>query len=170
MSTATWVRGTFQGTGLQVASAKMAVVPRGSILRRIHYGWRCSGTMSTRYSAPNLLDTEIAVGIITGYPDTSYVVPNAFTTPNDPAPPTNRYLWWEMRQLVPRTWGSNVDDIVTFTDSGPVEPTDSRGQVTASTPPGENLGVYMSWAPTRSDFPSAGYIQTSGWWSVLYTT
>lgn len=168
--TATWIRGAFQGTGLQVASEKIAVIPRGSILRRIHYGWRASGVTSTRYSALDIMDTLIAVGIITGYPDTSYVVPNAYSAPNDVAPPLERYLWWEVRQLRAVTWGSNQDDVVTWEDTGPVEPTDTRGVVNASTPPGDNLGVFMSWAPTRTDFPGAGYVQTSGWWSVLYTT
>lgn len=168
--TYTWTRGTFQGTGLQVATEKIAVIPRGSTLRRVRYGWRCSAVTSTLYSAPNIMDTLIAIGVITGYPDTTYVPPNAFTSPDDVSPPLERYLWWEVRQLRPVTWGINEDDVVTWEDTGPVEPTDTKGPVTASTPVGDNLGVYLSWAPTRTDFPAAGYIQTSGWWSVLYST
>jgi hypothetical protein len=148
----------------------MATVPRGSILRRVHYGWRCSGATSTLYSVPDLMDTLIAVGACVGYPDTTYAVPNAFTAPNDTGDPMKRWIWWEVRQLRPVTWGSREDDVATWMDDGPVQPTDTHAPVTASTPAGQNLGVYLSWAPTRTDFPGAGYIQVAMWWSLLYST
>jgi hypothetical protein len=127
-------------------------------------------TTSTLYSAPDLMDTNIAVGVVTGYPSGSYVVPNALTSPNDVAPPVERYLWWEVRGLVPVTWGAEHDDVVTWVDSGPVEKTDTHAQVTASVPVGDDLGVFLSWAPDRTDFPGAGYISVHAWWSLLYAT
>lgn len=168
--TFTWVRSWTTTTALNVASIKMAIVPRNGILRRVHYGWRCAATTSTLYSAANILDTQIAIGVITGYPDGSYAVPNALTAPDNVAPPLERYLRWEVRWLRPRTWGSHEDDVVTWEDTGPIEATDERAPVTAATPPGDNLGVFLSWAPSRSDFPAAGYVSVSAWWSVLYTT
>src|SRR5262249_15055785 len=104
------------------------------------------------------------------FPAGSYVVPNVLTSPNDAAPPTERYIWWEVRKLVPITWGSEFDDVVTWQDSGPIEHTDTHSQVTASVPAGDSLGVYIAWAPDRADFPNAGYVSVALWWSLLYAT
>jgi hypothetical protein len=148
----------------------MGVIPRGAILRRIHYGWTCRAITSTRYSALNILDTQVVVAVLTGYPDTSYVVPNVLITTTNGVAPQQHFLRWEMRNLEPTTWGGGVDDVVTWKDSGPVEATDDRAPVTAATPVGQNLGVYIAWAPTRNDFPAAGYISTWAWWSLMYTS
>lgn len=164
-----WVRGSAGGTGLATGSAKMAVVPRGGILRRVHYGWSVRAVTSTRYSALNIFDTAIAVAILTGYPDTSYVVPNVFTTSGNGATPQQHFLRWEIRRLEPITWGTDLDDVVTWKDSGPVEATDDRAPVTAATPAGQNLGIYVAWSPTRTDFPGAGYANVLAWWSLMYT-
>lgn len=170
MITYTWVRGYTSGTGLQVAFEQLAAIPRGGVLKRLHYGWRCTAITSTLYSAPDIMDTDIAVGALTGYPAGSYTPPNALTSPDDVAPPVQRYIWWEVRKLRPVTWGANEDDVVTWEDSGPIEHTDTHSQVTASVPAGDSLGVYLSWAPNRTDFPSAGYISVAMWWSLLYST
>lgn len=168
--TFTWVRNWTGGTGLATASVKMATVPRNSILRRVRYGWTCRAVTSTRYSALNLMDTQVAVAVLTGYPATSYTVPNVLTSPNNVAPPLERYLRWEVRSLEPMTWGSHYDDVVTWKDSGPVEPTDDKAPVTASTPAGDDLGVYLAWSPSRTDFPGAGYVSVWAWWSLMYST
>lgn len=168
--TVNWVRNWSGGTGLVQASVQLATVPRGGILRRVHYGWTCRAVTSTRYSALDLLDTQVAVAILTGYPAGSYVVPNVLTTTSNGVSPQQHFLRWEVRSLEPATWGSHYDDVVTWKDSGPVEATDDRAPVTASTPVGQDLGVYMAWAPSRTDFPVAGYISTWLWWSLMYTT
>lgn len=168
--TVNWVRGYTGGTGLSQASEKMAVVPRNGILRRVHYGWTLRAVTSTRYSALDIMDTNVAVAVLTGYPDTSFVVPNVLTTTTNGVSPQQHFLRWEVRHLEPMTWGSNIDDVVTWKDSGPVEATDDRAPVTAATPLGDNLGVYLAWAPDRTDFPGAGYISLWAWWSLMYTT
>lgn len=168
--TFTWVRGTQSVSGLTAASQILANVPRASTLMRLRYQWWCTGTTSTLYSIPDIQDTVIAVGAITGDNGGSFVPPNALTTPNDPAPPLERWIWWECRHLIPRTWGSAEDDVVTFTDSGVDEATDSHSEVLANVAVGHTLGVYLSWAPNRADFPGAGYIQVGMWWSLLYKT
>jgi hypothetical protein len=170
MTVYTWVRSWTTVAALANQSAKMAVVPRGSVLRRVHYGWSMMGTTSTLYSAPDIMDTVIGVGVITGFPDTSYVPPNPLVTPGDPAPPTNRWIWWENRWLRPRTWGAHDDDVVTWEDTGPIESTDTHSLVLANTPAGQNLGVFLSWGTTRTDFTAAGYARVSAWWSILYST
>lgn len=164
-----WVRNRTVSSGLQVSSLKMATVPRGGILRRVHYGWTCRAVTSTRYSALDLLDTQIAVAVITGWPDTSYAVPNVLTTTANGTTPQQHFLRWEVRSLEPTTWGSGLDDVVTWKDSGPVEATDDRAPITAATPVGDNLGVYLAWSPTRTDFPGAGYVSLAVWWSLMYT-
>lgn len=170
MTVSTWVRGNSAGSSLAFGWTLMATVPRGSVLRRVRFTWNILATTSTLYSAPDIMDTVVASGVVTGYPDVSYTPPNPLTAPGDVAPPVERYLWWECRGLRPRTWGSLFDDVVTWEDTGPTEPTDSRAQVTASTPVGDNLGVFWTLAGSRSDFPGAGYIRTHLSWSVLYTT
>src|SRR5215471_4200519 len=145
----------------------MATVPRGHTCVRIRYGWWASATSSTLYSAPNLMENAIAVGVISGAPATSYVPPNPYTSPSDPAPPLNRWLWWEVRSMEPRTWGNAYDDVATWRDTGPVEPNDIKSQVRADTVPGQDLGIFLSWGFSRSDWPNAGYASLSAWWSVL---
>jgi hypothetical protein len=167
--TVNWVRNYSSGTGLVFAHNLLASVPSGGILRRVHYGWRCTATTSTLYSAANILDTQIAVGIVTGYPAASYSVPNPLLSPGNVAPPVERWLRWEVRGFEPITWGNQDDDVVTWRDSGPVEATDDRAPVTAATPNAAALGVYLVWAPSRTDFPGAGYVSVSTWWSVMYT-
>lgn len=165
-----WVRNHTWGVGLGAASVKMAAIPQGGILRRIHYGWACRAVTSTRYSALNVLDTQVAVAVITGYPDNTYVVPNVLAVTTNGVAPQQHFLRWELRSFEPTTWGSNEDDVVTWKDSGPVEATDDRAPITAATPAGQSLGVFLAWAPTRTDFPGAGYVSTAMWWSLMYTT
>jgi hypothetical protein len=168
--TVNWVRNQTAGQGLARGSVLMATIPRGGILRRIHYGWTCRLVTSTRYSALNVLDTQVALAVLTGYPDNTYVVPNVLTTTTNGTAPQQHFLRWEMRALEPITWGQGEDDVVTWKDSGPVAATDSEAPVTAATPVGQNLGVFIGWAPTRSDFPGAGYASVAIWWSLMYTT
>jgi hypothetical protein len=148
----------------------MATVPRGGILRRVRYGWQARAVVSTRYSALNMLDTNIAVAVLTGYPAGSYVVPNVLTTTSNGTSPQQHFLRWEVRQFRPIIWGSEYDDVSIWETTPPVEPTDDRAPVTASTPVGDDLGVYIAWSPNRGDFPGAGYVSTWAWWSLLYTT
>lgn len=165
-----WIRNRTGGTGLAASSVQMGVIPRGAILRRVHYGWTLRAVTSTRYSALNVLDTQVAVAILTGYPATSYVVPDVLTTRTNGIAPQQHFLRWEVRSLEPITWGGHQDDVVVWKDSGPVEATDDRAPITATTPAGQDLGIYIAWSPTRTDFPGAGYVSTWCWWSLMYTS
>lgn len=168
--TTTWVRSWTQVNTLVQSDVLVASIPLGGTLLRARYGWRCLAATSTLYSAADIMDTQIAIGMLTGFPAGSYAVPNVLTSPGDVAPPTERYLWWETRGLRQRTWGAEFDDVVTYEDTGPVEATDTHSQVKASVPAGDQLGVYLAWCPSRTDFPGAGYVCVSAWWSVLYST
>lgn len=168
MSGTTWVRGWTDSQPWGAGSQLLAKVPHGATLLRTRYGWSASGTTSVLDSAPNIMTQLLTFGLVTTDSTLVSAPPNAATGQGDAAPPVQRWLWWEARQLRPVTWGSRELDVVTWGDVGPAEPTDSKSQVVAAVGAGGTLDVWLSWAPTGGTWPELGFLSISMWWSLLY--
>jgi hypothetical protein len=131
-----WTQGT----------AKLASVPIGYTLLRVHFNWGFNGYASALSEMGNSTNNVQVMGIVTTVGNGTEAVPNARTQSGNAAPPTQRWLYWEAR--APRVLTYNADaELVTFGASDPGEPTQTKSMVSAKTvPAGSTLNVWASWA------------------------
>jgi len=112
----------------------------------------------------------VFAGLVTTIGDGTEAVPGPLTNPDDIAPPTQRWLWWEIRQ--PRAIAIDAaGGVVSWTDSGGQEVTDVQTQVLATgIPGGDTLNVWFSWQSVFGNWDASGEVQVFQWSSLLYST
>lgn len=149
----------------------MATIPSGSTLRRIRWSWGFSGITSDVVDVDSLTSNPLAVGIVTVIGNGSEIPPDVVPTAVDAAPPTQRFLWWELRQPV-ITAVSKEAGVMAWRDSGPQEVPDVQSQVLATgIPAGDNLDLWFRWSSvTGATWDASGGVELFIFASILYTS
>lgn len=163
----TWIRGIQSGLAWTSGYNAFVGLPRGATLLRTHFGWGFGGDSASTANLTGISANLQAMGICTTVGDGTEAVPNARTQSSDQAPPTNRWIYWETRAPIVATF-DGTNDLVTWRDSGPQAPVDSKGQVSAkSIPEGDSLNIWASWA-AAGDWDVTGNVNLWYWFSILY--
>lgn len=165
-----WLRTANQSANYNQGWFTLANVSSGSTVRRIRFGWGFDGFTASTTDLHVLTQNPLFSGIVTTIGDGSEVPPLPLTHPEDVAPPTERWLWWEIRQ--PRA--SSVDgtaDVVSWQDSGAQQVTDVQTQVLATgIPVGQFLNVWFTWQSVFGNWDGTGAVQIFYWASLLIST
>lgn len=108
------------------------------------------------------------MGLVTTIGNGGEHVPNAFSESGDAAPPTQRWIWWETRAAVP-TAIDQAAGLITWRDSGPQEPPDSKVNVLATgVPGGDTLNLWASWTAV-TDWDDSGDVEVWIGASILFS-
>lgn len=141
-----WIRGSNAAASWTSGTWLIASVPAGLTISRIRFGWGFYMDTPTTDDMQNQAFDLMIWGLVTTIGNGTETVPNPRTSPGDAAPPTQRWLWWEVRAPVVSSIDNNAN-VVAWRDSGPQEPTDARGQVLATgIPAGDTLNLWASWS------------------------
>lgn len=166
----TWHRTANQSQNYNVGWWWLAAIPAGSTVRRIRFGWGWQGFTEVTTDLHGITVNPLFAGVVTTIGNGSEVPPNPLTTPQDVAPPTQRWLWWEIRQPAVTAIDA-AGGTVSWRDSGAQEETDVQTQVLATgIPGGDTLNVWFSWASVFGNWDSSGSVQIYNWTSLLYST
>jgi hypothetical protein len=165
-----WYRTANQSEFYNVGWWWLAAIPSGSTLRRVRFGWGFQAFSEVTTDLHVISQNPMFAGVVTTIGNGSETPPNPLTTPNDVAPPTQRWLWWEIRQ--PKAVAVDAaGGVVSWNDGGSSEPTDINTQVLATgIPGGDTLNVWFSYAGTYGSWDSSGSSQIFYWASLLYST
>lgn len=151
----------------QTGAVLLGRLMNGQTYVRVHFRWGFYGDTSTIVAMDSIAANLQTFGIITVFGDGTETPPTPFSSPNDPDPPTQRWLWYETRSPVPRVM-SDAANVIAWTDSGSTEPTDIKAQVLATgVPAGDQLDLWATWsavAPWDASGSAIVWVQTS----VLY--
>lgn len=170
MTTYFWHRTANQSSSYNVGWFLIGIIPSGSTVRRIRFAWTFQGFSELTTDVHALTVNPLFTGIITTIGDGTETPPSPLTTPDDPAPPTQRWLWWEVRQPHVESIDA-AGNIVAWQDGGKSEVTDVQTQVKATgIPGGDNLDVWFSWASVFGNWDTTGAVQILQWSSLLYST
>lgn len=144
-------------------------MPSGGTVRRIRFGWGLQGFTEVTTDLHAVSVNPVFAGVVTTIGDGTEAVPSPLTTPDDVSPPTQRWLWWEIRQ--PRCGSIDAaGNVVSWTDSGGQEVTDVQTQVKATgIPAGDTLNVWFSWNSVFGGWDTTGQQQIFAWSSLLYS-
>lgn len=124
----------------------MHAIPAGQTLLRVRFQYGFYLDTPAVVDMQNVAFNLFNWGLVTTIGNGTETPPNANTSTGDAAPPTQRWLWWETRQLVPSAISTD-GDVISWRDSGPQDRQDARGQVLATgIPGGDTLNVWASWS------------------------
>lgn len=149
----------------------LCAIPSGATYRRIRWSWGFAGVTSDIVDVNATMANTLVAGLVTTIGNGSETPPNPATASGDAAPPTQRWLWWEIRQPVV-TAVDHAAGVTTWRDSGPQEIPDVKTQVLATgIPAGDTLNLWFRWqsTPFIAWDPSGSATVWVGS-SVLYTT
>lgn len=167
--TLSWVRSLALNHDYQIGQFLLGRLENGQTYVRIHFRWGFYGDTASIADMEPIAGNLNTFGIITIVGDGTETAPNPLVTPNDPDPPTQRWLYYETRAPVPRAMDNNAG-VVMWTDSPTSEVTDIKSQVLATgMSGGDQLDLWATWAAVGpwSDTGSAHvWLQAS----VLYKT
>lgn len=164
-----WVRSLAISNFWQGGSFLLGRLSNGQTYVRVHFRWGFYGDIASIANMQATAANLNTFGIITIVGNGSETPPNPLVTPNDPAPPTQRWLYYETRAPVPRAMDNNAG-VVMWTDSPTSEPTDIKAQVLATgMPAGDELDLWATWAAV-APWDSTGSAHVWLQASVLYKT
>jgi hypothetical protein len=124
----------------------IASIPASLTISRIRFSWGFFITSPAVSDMTNFAFNAMAWGLVTTIGNGTETVPNPRLNPQDAAPPTQRWLWWEVRTPTVAAISEGAG-VIAWRDSGPQEPTDAKGQVLATgIPGGDTLNLWASWA------------------------
>jgi hypothetical protein len=167
MATYTWHRTANQSIHYNVGWWLLASIPSGHSIRRVRFGWGFAGNTPATTDLAEVVVNPMFAGVVTTIGNGTEIPPSPLATPGDVAPPTQRWLWWEIRQPVALSHDA-YGDVVTWRDSGPQEVTDVQTQVLATgLPGGDTLNCWFSYAGTFGNWDPAGAVQIFYWASLL---
>lgn len=150
---------------------QLCAVPPGSTLRRIRWSWGWAGVTADVVDVGRIMSNTLVAGLVTTVGNGSETPPNPAVASGDAAPPTQRWLWWEIRQSI-ATAVDHGSGMITWRDSGPQEIPDVKTQVLATgLPVGDTLNLWFRWQSTP--FVAWDPSGSANVWvgsSVLYTT
>lgn len=161
-----WQRSWGTAFRYQDGNFLLASIPNGQTYVRIHFRWGVYADSPALTNYILLANNIISAGLVTTIGDGSETPPNARSAPNDAAPPTRRWVYWETRQMAPSAV-DGASGVVTWRDTGATEPTDTKGQVFATgVPGGQTLNLWFTWA-ANTDWAPEGSSLIWGGFSVL---
>lgn len=165
-----WHRVANQSSNYDIGTFWLAAIPSGSTVRRIRFGWGLQGFTEVTTDLHAVSVNPVFAGVVTTIGDGTEAVPSPLTTPDDVSPPTQRWLWWEIRQ--PRCASLDAaGNVASWTDSGGQEVTDVQTMVKATgIPGGDTLNVWFSWNAVFGGWDTTGQQQIFAWSSLLYST
>lgn len=121
-------------------------IAAGNSYVRVHFRWGFHLDAPIETDIQNVCSNLVSFGICTTVGNGSETRPNARSGSADVDPPTQRWIYWETRAPVV-TAIDTAAGVMTFRDSGPTEPTDTKGQVLATgLPAGDSLNLNTCWA------------------------
>jgi hypothetical protein len=145
-----WRRNTFQTSTITADFNWEDAIANGNSYLRVHLRWGFHLDSPTMINIENVCSNLVTLGLATTVGNGTETRPNARTGSGDQAPPTQRWIYWETRAPVVTA----IDDaagVITYRDSGPTEPTDTKGQVLATgLPAGDSLNLSSIWAPAAA--------------------
>lgn len=164
-----WVRTVSLSNSYQQGSTLLGRLNNGQTYIRVHFRWGMYGDTTDRIDMQQIASNLISFGLVTTFGDGTETPPGARSAPNDAAPPTRRWIYWETRQPAPVVVNPDAG-VITWKDTGSSEPTDTKGQVLATgVPGGQTLNLWASWqAPFTWDPSGIAALWLGA--SVLYKT
>lgn len=143
----------------------------GDTYRRVRWSWGFAGVTADTVDINAIISNPLFVGIVTTIGNGTETPPNPATASFDADPPTQRWLWWEMRQPVPVAI-DHAAGIITWRDSGAQEVPDIKTQVLATgIPGGDHLNIWFTWASlTGAGWDPSGSVRLWVATSVLSST
>lgn len=167
--TFSWVRSIGLSNTYEVGQTLLGRLNLGQTYIRVHFRWGVYGDTTDRIDMQAVASNLITFGLVTTVGDGTETAPNARTAANDAAPPTQRWIYWETRQVQPVVVSPDAG-VITWRDTGSSEPTDTKGQVLfTGFAPGPTLNLWATWAAPFAWDPSG---IAAVWFgaSVLYKT
>jgi len=161
------------GTSFQWNVGNMGIVSLapGESLVRVHFGIRFQGVTSNLQNMQALGEDFLAFGLVTISSVTGSTPPNALSAAGDANPPLERWLYWSTMQMKPRHIDGEVPGNMIWSTDDTALVADSRGQVKANVPAGQQLHVFLSWAPWFSGgWQTRGIVTGNAWASALVLT
>lgn len=163
MTSYAWLRGTNAEPWALFQWQNLDSLGPGVTLRRVRFRWGFYGDTAPNadlaFAAVNLA----TFGICTTIGDGTETPPNPRLAPDDAAPPTQRWVYWETRAPVVTALDGQAG-IVTWRDSGSTEETSTRGQVLATGLSGsDHLNVWITTATAYTWDPSGSAIIWYAW-------
>lgn len=126
----------------------LCAIPAGDTYRRIRFSWGFAGVTADVVDVASIMAQTLVAGICTTIGNGSETPPNPAVSSGDAAPPTQRWLWWEIRQPIP-TAVDHAAGMITWRDSGAQEVPDIKTQVLATgVPSGDTLNLWFRWQST----------------------
>lgn len=171
MSTYLWNRVTQSSSVYLGGKFGQDVLNPGSTYRRVRWSWGFAGVTADTVDVGAIVSNYLVAGIVTTIGNGTETVPNPVTAPEDAAPPTQRWLWWEARQAIPVAV-DHAAGIITWRDSGAQEVPDVKTQVLATgIPSGQFLNIWFTWAAVNSlGWDPSGLVRIWASTSVLSST
>lgn len=165
MTTTTWARTVQSNLTWASGGYRIAQVPPGGTLLRVHFGWGFDGDTSARQDVELTANNLVAFGLVTTVGAGGGPPPDARTQSADQNPPSQRWIWWECR--APRIQAA-TEWLYLWSDSARQDANDTKGMVSASSvPAGQFLNLWASWAPGYG-WDVSGRVNLWFWASALY--
>lgn len=162
-----WVRTVGLSNSYSSGSSLLGRLGLGQTYMRVRFRWGIYGDTTDRIDMQAVAANLMSFGLVTTVGDGTETPPNARTQSNDQSPPTQRWIYWETRQVQPVVVNPDAG-VITWRDTGSTEPTETRGQVLfTGFAPGPTLNLWASWAAPFAWDPS-GEAQVWFGASVLY--
>lgn len=126
----------------------MCAIPSAATYRRVRFSWGFAGVTADVVDVAAIMANTLVVGVCTTIGNGSETPPNPAVSSGDAAPPTQRWLHWEIRQPIP-TAVDHASGMITWRDSGPQEIPDIQTPVLATgIPVGDTLNMWFVWQST----------------------
>lgn len=168
--TAHWFRSLKAADPYDVGWLWMCAIASGSTYRRVRWSWGFTGTTADTTDMHSVSSNLQVAGLVTTIGNGTETPPVPLTTPNDVAPPTQRWVWWETRQPIAVAVDHSAG-VISWRDSGPQEIPDVQVPVLATgIPGGDTLNLWFSWQSTNGAWDGSGSQRIWVSTSVLYTT
>ena len=164
-----WVRTIGLSNTYEVDQVLLGRLSLGQTYVRVHFRWGVYGDTTAVIDMQAVAGNLITMGLVTTIGDGTETAPNARTASGDASPPTQRWIYWETRQVQPVVI-STESGVITWRDTGSTEPTDTKGQVLSTGfAPGPTLNLWATWAAPFA-WDASGIAQVWFAASVLYKT
>jgi hypothetical protein len=162
----TWRRNTLTTYTLYDSSSWQDAIPAGATYVRCRFRWGFHIDTIDQVDFALIASMLVSFGLCTTIGDGTETPPNARTASGDVAPPTQRWIYWETRAPVLQQVSAK-SGVAIWRDSGSTEPTETKGQVKAtSLPAGDTLNLWASWSSAFDIDSLPGYSNVLFWMGI----
>jgi hypothetical protein len=149
VATFSWTRAyvTAQPWGGSAGSHLLVKLNTGQSIVSTLCAWGFGGTTGTTIIPAAVLGQVAAFGVVTTIGNGTETPPDALAAPNNAAPPSRRWLIWDVRAPTIAAWDSG-GQTVAWTASPPISEGTTEAQVLAPSGmgTGNTLNAWMSWS------------------------